>query len=224
MGRPESPVDTAADAPTPAADAQPHAAVPGRAPRRYWRYPAAAVALLAVAAANFVLGRQSAYDAGRSVPSPAASAGPAAGTGRQLRFGFEDSVAGWAAAWNAANLRADLDAGLADTGQRSLRLEVTPDAGAPPAIGTDAVAGLHPGGMVTVRIYLAGSGSGQIRPYVQDSGGGIDWSATPALPLTRRGWTTYDWQVPDVTVRRIGFEVHNAGAADLVIALDTVVW
>jgi transcriptional regulator with XRE-family HTH domain len=229
-----------------AAAAQP-GAVRAAAPRRYWRYPAAALTLLAVAAANFVLGQRTAYDAvahrrpaavadpalaaGLQPPQAAAGAAPvesaaSAGSsgGGRLRYGFEDSVAPWAAAWNATNLHADVDAGLADTGHSSLRLRVAPDPAAPPAIGTDQVAGLRPGAMVTVRIYHAGQGSGRVRPYVQDAGGGIDWTATAPLTLSGSGWTTYAWQVPDAAVRRLGLELDNTGADGLVIALDTVVW
>jgi hypothetical protein len=225
-------------------------------PRRYWRYPAAAVALLAVAAANFALGQRTGYDAAHAeslrhpavpataVPQPAGgtstlaggaaaapargdTAGPAGGapgTGRQLRYGFEVAVAPWAAAWNAANLHADIYPGAADTGRRSLRLRALPDRAAPPAIGTADVAGLQPGATVTFRIYYAGQGNGGIRPYAEDAGGGIHWTATPPLTLRHRGWTTYSWQVPDVAVRHIGLELDSLGTDALVIGLDSVVW
>jgi hypothetical protein len=199
----------------------------GRAarPRRYWRYPAAALIVLAIAAANFALGQRTAHHAAAGVQSPpeaAAGAGPSGS--QQLRYGFEDSVAPWADAWNAANLHADVYAGLADTGHSSLRLRVAPNPAAPPAIGTDRVAGLRPGATVTFRIYYAGQGSGLVRPYVQDDGGGIDWTATAPLTLSGRGWTTYAWQVPDATVRRLGLEVDSTGTTGLVLALDSVAW
>ena len=227
-----------------------------RLPRRYWRYPAAAVALLAVAAANFALGERTGYDAAHEEslrhPAVPASAGPqsatgtsalaggaaappargdtagsaggAAATGRRLRYGFEVSVLPWAAAWNAANLHADIYAGAADTGRRSLRLRALPDPAAPPAIATAEVAGLQPGATVTFHIYFAGQGRGGIRPYVEDAGGGIHWTATPPLTLSHRGWTTYSWQVPDGAIQRIGLELDSLGTAALVIGLDSVVW
>jgi hypothetical protein len=160
-------------------------------------------------------------------PARGNTAGPAAGapgTGRQLRYGFEASVAPWAAAWNAANLHADIYPGAADTGRRSLRLRALPDRAAPPAIGTADVAGLQPGATVTYRIYYAGQGNGGIRPYAEDAGGGIHWTATPPLTLRHRGWTTYSWQVPDVAVRHIGLELDSLGTEVLVIGLDSVVW
>jgi hypothetical protein len=215
-------------------------------PRRYWRYPAAAVALLAVAAGNFALGERTGYDAAHAQsprhPAVPATADPLPGTGapargdtagragsgpdtgRQLRYGFEASVAPWAAAWDAANLHADIYAGAADTGRRSLRLRASPDAAAPPAIGTADVAGLQPDATVTFRVYYAGQGSGGIRPYVQDAGGGIHWTTTAPLTLSHRGWTTYSWQVPDVPVRRLGLELDSLGTDVLVVALDSVVW
>jgi hypothetical protein len=195
-----------------------------RPPRRYWRYPAAALVLLAVAAANFSLGRHSAYESVRAAADARAVAGAAAAqnTSPQLRYGFEDPVSPWTPAWNAANLTAGVTTGLADTGRRSLRLQATPDAAAPPAMGT-AATDLRPGATVTVRLYDAG-GSGTVRPYVQDTDGGIHWPSMSPPTLRRGTWTTCSWQVPQVQVQRVGLELDSAGTAGLVIALDTVEW
>lgn len=196
-------------------------AAPVRPPRRYWRYPAAALVLLAVAAANFALGRHSGYE---SVRAAAAAAGAAAAqnNGPQLRYGFEDPVSPWTPAWNAANLTAGVATGLADTGRRSLRLQAAPGAAAPPAIGTGAT-DLRPGTTVTVRLYYAG-GSGTVRPYVQGTDGSIQWPSMSPPTLQRGTWTTCSWQVPQVPVQRVGLELDSAGTAGLVIALDTVEW
>lgn len=199
-----------------------------RPPRRYWRYPAAALVLLAVAAANFAVGRHSGYESVRAAADARAVAGAAAGaaaaqnTGPQLRYGFEDPVSPWAPAWNAANLTAGVATGLADTGHRSLRLQAAPDVDGPPAIGT-AATDLRPGTIVTVRLYDVG-GSGTVRPYVQDTDGGIHWPSMSPPTLQRGTWTTCSWQVPQVPVQRVGLELDSTGTAGLVIALDTVEW
>ena len=144
-------------------------------------------------------------------------------TGPQLRYGFETAVEPWAPAWNAPNLTVAADAAVADTGQRSLRLWAAPGDVAPPAIGTFDVTGLSPGGTVTFRIrYLAGSG--RVRPYVQDTDGGIHWPVMTPPALQPQGWTTCSWQVPPVAVRSVGLELDSAGNAGLVVALDTVEW
>jgi len=112
---------------------------------------------------------------------------------------------------------------VADTGQRSLRLQAASEVAAPPAIGTADVTGLGPGGTVTFRIrYLAGRG--QVRPYVQDTDGVIHWPVMTPPALQPQGWTTCSWRVPPVAVRSVGLELDSAGTAGLVVALDTVEW
>ena len=195
-----------------------------RAARRYWRFPAAALLVLGVAAANFAAGRHSAYESMRAAAGARAAAGVAVAqnTGPRLRYGFEDPVNPWVPAWNAGNLTAGVATGLADTGDRSLRLQAAPEVDAPPAIGT-AAADLRPGTTVTVRLYYAG-GSGTVRPYVQDTDGGIHWPSMSPPTLQRGSWTTCSWQVPQVPVQRVGIELDSTGTAGLVIALDTVEW
>jgi hypothetical protein len=82
---------------------------------------------------------------------------------------------------------------------------------------------LHSGSIVTVRIRRL-AGSGWVRPYVQDTDGGIHWPVMTPAALQPNGWTTCSWLVAPAGVRSVGLELDGAGKAGLVVALDTVEW
>jgi hypothetical protein len=95
------------------------------------------------------------------------------------------------------------------------------------AIGTIHLAGLTPGGTVTVHIWYGGQGEGYICPFVQNKKYQNEWIPQPELPLGPSdwpGWRTYTWTVPDFPLQGTGFELNDTGASDFVILLDAVSW
>src|SRR5689334_21069412 len=120
--------------------------------------------------------------------------------------------------WNAANLSASLTTNVAWRGTHALHLESEEtSADRPAAIGTTHLAGLRPGGTVTFHIWYR-QGRGDLRPFAQDTAGGIHWSPAAAFTFPQDNkWLAYTWQVPDVPLRAVGFQLDSTGQADLIV-------
>jgi hypothetical protein len=150
--------------------------------------------------------------------------GQAARVRASFEAGFDPSRDGWSPWWGKDNVVEDLTTSHAYDGQRSLRVRVT---SGQTAIGTIHLAGLTPGGTVTIRIWYGGQGEGYICPFAQSQKYAIEWIPQEDLQLTPSdwpGWRTYRWTIPGFAPLGTGIELRDTGASDFVILLDAVTW
>jgi hypothetical protein len=157
--------------------------------------------------------------------SGAAPASPGQGRVRMsFEAGFKVGTL-WSAWWRWGWVTEDVTTSQAYDGRQSLRVRVT---GPFTAIGTNHIAGLMPGGRVTVHIWYGGQGAGYICPFAEDKASSDDWIPQKPLrlsPSDRRGWYTYSWPMAtNFLPLGTGFQLNKTSRSDFVILLDAVTW
>jgi hypothetical protein len=157
------------------------------------------------------------------------SGAPPSSPGRgRVRMSFEAGFKVgtlWSSWWRPGWVTEDVTTSQAYDGKQSLRVRVT---GPLTAIGTNHIAGLMPGGRVTVHIWYGGQGAGYICPFAEDKASTDDWIPQTPLqlnPSDHRGWYTYSWPMAtNFLPLGTGFQLNKTSRSDFVILLDAVTW